>query len=215
MPATGSYNISPAQMLFTDRKQAGIQLAAALLDHKNEKGIVLGVPRGGVPVAYEVAHILGWPLEIVLSKKIGHPMNPEYAIGAVSMNDRFVRFEEGVSQDYVDAETKRIRIRLREMLDKYMGGRPLTPVGGKTVIVVDDGIATGSTLLITIKLLRSQGASRIIIAAPCSSDSAWRKLRKEADEVVVLQHTDDFSGVGQFYENFSPTSDQEIINYKL
>lgn len=210
MPAIGLFSIFLLRMRFADRKQAGEKLADALKKFGHPKGIVLGVPRGGVPVAYEVAEALGWPLEIILSKKIGHPMNPEYAIGAASLDDRIVRFEEGVTQQYVEAETERVRNRLREMLQLYMGGRTLSPVKGQTVIVVDDGIATGNTLLITVKMLKSQGASKIIVAAPCSSEGAWHKLHNEADDVVVLIHTDEFSGVGQFYDDFLPTEDEEV-----
>lgn len=197
-------------MQFTDRYQAGRRLAQMLAKYRHETGIVLGIPRGGIPVAYEIAKALHWPMEIILSKKIGHPANHEYAIGAAGLEDRIVHPEAGITPEYIESETRRVRIRLREMLQLYMGKRTLSPLKDRVVIVTDDGIATGNTLLMTLQLLRKEHPKKIIIAAPVASEQAYRNLTPLADEMAVLHHTNDFSGVGQFYENFEPTSDEEV-----
>jgi predicted phosphoribosyltransferase len=199
--------------MFQDRIQAGTLLAAKLKKYKNKEGIVLAVPRGGVPVAYAVAKELGLPVEIVLTKKIGHPLNKEYAIGAASLTDHFVIPHEHVSEVYIQSELKRIRERLKEMYRQFMGDREPAQISGKTVIVIDDGIATGNTLLGTIHVLRKSKAGKIVIAAPVASKSAVQKLSEEADEVVVLLQPDEFYGVGAFYENFTQVTDEEVLFY--
>jgi putative phosphoribosyl transferase len=199
--------------MFTDRLQAGALLAEKLKKYKGQPGVILAVPRGGVPVAYAVAKELGLPLELVLTKKIGHPMNKEYAIGAASLTDAFVIPHRGVSQIYIDREIKAIRDRLKEMYRKFMGDKEPASLAGKTVIVIDDGVATGNTLLGTINILRKNKPSKIVIAVPVASDSAAQKLSEAADELVVLLIPEEFYGVGAFYENFEQVSDEEVIHY--
>jgi predicted phosphoribosyltransferase len=140
--------------MFRDRIEAGELLAAKLKKYKNTSGVVLAVPRGGVPVAYAVAKELGFPIEVVLTKKIGHPMNKEYAIGAASLTDYFVMPHENVSEKYIQEELKLIHANLKRMYAHFMGDKEPVNIQGKTVIVVDDGIATGNTLLGTIHVLR-------------------------------------------------------------
>src|SRR6188474_514256 len=130
--------------MFRDRIEAGILLAKKLKKYKNDKGIVLAVPRGGVPVAYAVARELNFPIELVLTKKIGHPGNKEYAIGAASLSDYFIVPHEEVSEEYIQKELLDIRRRLKEMHRKFMGDREPESLEGKTIIVIDDGIATGN-----------------------------------------------------------------------
>ncbi|MBS1914724.1 MAG: phosphoribosyltransferase [Bacteroidetes bacterium] len=201
--------------MFNDRMEAGKLLAMELkkIIGKNEQDIILAVPRGGVPVAYAVANVLNLPVEIVLTKKIGHPMNKEYAIGAVSLEDCFIIPHEDVSEEYVEEETRKIRSRLREMYQRFMGGKHPQNIQGKTVIVIDDGIATGNTLLATVRLLRKQNPQKIIVASPVASWSAVQKLKQEADEVVVLLVPQEFYGVGSFYRNFEQVDDEEVIYY--
>lgn len=199
--------------MFHDRIDAGIQLAAKLKKYKNEPGIVLAVPRGGVPVAYAVARELNFPIEVVLTKKIGHPMNKEYAIGAASLTDYFVIPHDDVSDSYIEEELKRVRIRLKEMYKRFMGDREPENLEGKTVIVVDDGIATGNTLLGTVNVLQKSKPGKIIVAAPVASSSAVQKLAKEVDEVVVVLIPKVFYGVGAFYEDFEQVSDEEVMDY--
>ena len=198
--------------MFHNREQAGLMLADRLTMFKNEAAIILAVPKGGVPVACSVAKELGLPFEIVLTKKIGHPMNKEYAIGAASLTDYFVIPHQNVSEKYITHEVKEIQQRLTEMYRKYMGNTMPEKLKGKTVIVIDDGVATGNTLLATIHVLRISNPARIVIAVPVASASAVHKLLKEADEVIALLIPDEFHGVGSFYENFEQVEDNEVLN---
>lgn len=199
--------------MFSNRIAAGYKLVPRLEQYRQQEGIVLAVPRGGVPVAYVVAKELCLPLSLVLTKKIGHPKNEEYAIGAASLTDSFVIPHADVSPDYITAAITRIRARLKEMYRIYLGDRQPVPISGKTVIVIDDGIATGNTLLATVKMLRKEQPARIVVAAPVASKEAFLKLSKEADEVIVLHIPEIFRGVGAFYEDFNQVTDQQVIHY--
>lgn len=199
--------------MFHDRTEAGRLLAAKLKKYKNDPGIVLAIPRGGVPLAYIVAVELGFPIEVILTKKIGHPMQKEYAIGAASLSDYFVTPHRGVSDEYIQWELVAIRARLKDMYKKFMGDKAPENIEGKTVIVIDDGIATGNTVLGTIKLIRKGRPGKIIVGAPVASKEAVQKLAKEVDEVVTVLIPQEFYGVGAFYENFSEVSDDEVIFY--
>jgi putative phosphoribosyl transferase len=199
--------------MFRDRIEAGILLAEKLRKYKNDKGIVLAVPRGGVPVAYAVARELNLPIELVLTKKIGHPANKEYAIGAASLSDFFIIPHEGVNEDYIQRELVGIRRRLKEMHKKFMGDKEPESLQGKTIIVIDDGIATGNTLLGTINVLRKSKPARIVIAVPVASESAMEKLSTEVDEVVAVLIPEIFYGVGAFYEDFEQVTDEEVMYY--
>lgn len=199
--------------MFRDRIEAGILLAEKLKKYKNDKGIVLAVPRGGIPVAYAVARELNFPIELVLTKKIGHPANKEYAIGAASLNDHFIVRHENVSEEYIQKELIVIRRRLKEMYRKFMGDREPESLEGKTIIVIDDGIATGNTLLGTVHVLRKSKPGKIVIAAPVASENAIEKLSGEVDEVVALLIPEIFYGVGAFYEDFRQVTDEEVMFY--
>jgi putative phosphoribosyl transferase len=199
--------------MFQDRIDAGIQLAAKLKKYKRDVGIVLAVPRGGVPVAYAVARELGFPIELILTKKIGHPMNKEYAIGAASLSDYFIVAHEDVSELYVEQELQRVRNKLRGLYSKFMGMKEPENLEGKTVIVIDDGVATGNTLLGTISLLRKSNPGKIVIGVPVASESAVQKLSKEVDEFVAVMVPEEFYGVGAFYEDFAQVSDEEVMYY--
>jgi len=199
--------------MFKDRIEAGLMLAAKLRKFKNDPGVVLAVPRGGVPVAYAVARELGFPIEIVLTKKVGHPMNKEFAIGAASLTDYFIEPGEDVSEEYIRQELKNIRIRLKEMYKKFMGDKEPEKLEGKTVIVIDDGIATGHTMMGTVHVLRKSKPGKIIIGVPVASRSAVRELSKEVDEVVAVMIPDIFYGVGAFYEDFEQVTDEEVMFY--
>jgi putative phosphoribosyl transferase len=196
--------------LFTDRKAAGCALATALKHLRGSSGIVLAIPRGGVPVAAEVAHILSLPLDILLSKKIGHPANPEYAIGAVTAEDRILSPGQEIDPDWIEAETVRIRKEILEKRRRLKGDRPDIPLHNRIVIIIDDGIATGQTLLATLPMIRRQHPARIIIAVPVAPAAAVRSLRPEVDEIVVLHTPMNFSGVGAFYEDFTQVEDAEV-----
>ena len=195
---------------FYDRNEAGLALAQKLMHYKGSEAIVIGVPRGGVPVAFVVAMELRLPLEIILVKKLGHPNNKDYASGAVSLTDRLIVNDENVSESYIESETRTLRERLMEMERKFCKDRKPVALANKTVILVDDGIATGSTLLATIRLLRKGQAHRIILAVPVAAKTALDKLASEVDECICLLIPDYFTGVGAFYEDFSQTSDEEV-----
>jgi predicted phosphoribosyltransferase len=199
--------------MFRDRIEAGLLLAAKLKKYQGDPGVILAVPRGGVPVAYAVAKELGFPLEVILTKKIGHPLNKEYAIGAVSLTDEFIIPHPEASQEYIDDEIERIRKKLKEMYQKFMGNKEPENLGGKTVIVIDDGIATGNTLLGTINMLKKNKPRKIVIAVPVASVKAIQKLGKEVDEIISVIVPKHFFGVGAFYEDFEQVSDEEVIYY--
>jgi putative phosphoribosyl transferase len=199
--------------MFQDRIEAGRMLAAKLKKYQQEPGIILAVPRGGVPVAYMVASELGFPLDVILTKKIGHPMQKEYAIGAASLTDYFVVPHSDVTMEYIQKEVKAIRVRLQEMYRKFMGGKEPEQLEGKTVIIIDDGMATGNTLLGTIKILRQSSPGKIIVAVPVASEDAVNRLAREVDEVVTISIPPTFYGVGAFYENFNQVSDEEVVFY--
>lgn len=199
--------------MFRNRTEAGLLLASRLKKYQDDPGVILAVPRGGVPVAYVVAKELGFPLEVILTKKIGHPMNPEYAIGAASLTDYFVVPHDDVSQDYIDNEVVKIRKKLKEMYIKFMGDKTPEDLKGKTVIVIDDGVATGNTLLSTIDVIRKSDPAKIVIAVPVAPESTVSKLSKEVDDVVVVMAPENFYGVGSFYEDFEQVSDEDVIYY--
>ena len=199
--------------MFRDRREAGLLLAAKLKKYKNDPGVVLAVPRGGVPVAYFVARELDFPIEIILTKKIGHPFNKEYAIGAASLADYFVAPHENVTDEYVQQELLMIRRTLRNMYKKFMGDKEPENLEGKTVILIDDGIATGNTLMATINVLRKSHPGKIIIGVPIASKGAIQKLSKEVDEIVAVIIPEEFYGVGAFYEDFGQVSDEEVMFY--
>ena len=200
-------------MIFQNRIEAGLLLADKLKNYQTGTGLVLAIPRGGVPVAYAVAKELGLPIELILTKKIGHPTNKEYAIGAASLTDYFTIPHENVTEEYIQAEIVRIRTRLKEMYKIFMGDQQPADLQGKTVIIIDDGIATGNTLLGTIQLLRKSKPGKMIIAVPVASRSAVNKLAKEVDEIIVVYVPDQFYGVGAFYEDFEQVTDEEVIYY--
>lgn len=199
--------------MFHDRSEAGRLLAEKLRKYQNIPGVLLAVPRGGVPVAYEVAKELNMPLEIVLVKKLGHPLNKEYAIGAVGLKDMFVIPHENVTEFYIQNQVQKIRGRLQEMRKKFMGDKEPDDIQGKTVIIIDDGVATGNTLLATIQILRKQKPAKLVVAAPVVSRSAAYKLNKEVDELIAVLIPESFYGVGVFYQDFTQVSDEEVLEY--
>lgn len=200
--------------MFYDRLEAGHLLAKKLDKYKNSKSILLAVPRGGVPVTYAIAQDLNLPVDLILTKKIGHPFNKEYAIGAASMNDYIISAKgEEVDNKYIQEEVVRVQNRLREMNRLFHAPSKPTSLKGKTVIIVDDGIATGSTLLHSIQLIKKEKPSKIIIAVPVASNSSQDKLRGEVDELIVLESHEFFRGVGAYYELFDQVSDEEVIKF--
>lgn len=199
-------------MVFADRRDAGRRLAAALERYRGAQDVlVLGVPRGGVVVAAEVARELGLPLDIVVTRKIGAPGNPEYAVAAVDEDGVVLAGSvDGLPEGYLERAARAEKAEIARRLRDYRGGREALTLGGMAAIVVDDGIATGLTLRAAIAYLRRRGAARVVIAAPVAAPDSAARLRGEADDVVTLVEPASFSAVGQFYERFDQTSDAEV-----
>lgn len=197
--------------ILKDRIEAGLLLSDKLKKYQNTNTIVLAIPRGGVPVGSVIAKRLNLPLDIVLSKKIPHPYNKEFAIGAVSMDSKIVDENSGVPDNYIEKEIVRLREVLQEKYELYMGNREPLEVKGKNLIVVDDGIATGNTLLASITMLRKKNPAKIIVAVPVVPDDVVDIFEQNTDEFIYLMAPKYFRGVGAFYEEFEQVEDDEVI----
>ena len=183
-----------------------------MTEYKGSDAVVLAIPRGGLPLGAILSESLDLPLDIVLSKKIGHPTNKEYAIGAVSRHGRVLSENaREVSPQYIDRETRRIRKLLEERDALFHQKKKALSLKGKTVILVDDGIATGNTVLATVQLLRQEGCSEIVLAIPVAPASAIRKLSNsnEVNRIICPHQPRVFFAIGQFYERFGQVSDEE------
>ncbi|MFC9497527.1 phosphoribosyltransferase family protein [Streptomyces sp. NPDC056982] len=202
-------------MRFTDRTDAGRRLAAAVQHLRDEEPVVLGLPRGGVPVAFEVARALGAPLDVIVVRKLGVPYQPELAFGAIGeggvrvLNDDVVR-HCGIEPDHIAAVERAERQELERRARRYRGGRPASAGEAHTVIVVDDGIATGATAAAACQVVRAQGAARVVLAVPVAPPDAVRRLSAVADDVVCLSVQPLFGSVGEWYSDFSQTTDEEV-----
>ena len=191
-------------------------LASALTFLKGTKNlIVLAIPRGGVPVAKEVATALGAPLDLVVTRKIGAPFEPELAVGAVTQDGELVVDGEmikalGISTDYLKRESERQVKEIASRLEKYRGDRPYPALDGKTVVIVDDGIATGSTIRAAIQSVRGRNAAKIIVAAPVGPPERVAELSKTVDRVICLSTPGYFEAIGEFYEEFEQVDDDTV-----
>lgn len=197
--------------LLKDRLEAGFLLSKKLEKYRGTNTIILAIPRGGVPIGYEIAKSLHLPLDIILSKKIGHPYNKEFAIGAVSLESLILDEHPDIPKEYIEKEVVKIRKLLLEKYELYMGAKEPLEVKGKNVILVDDGIATGNTLLASIGMLRKRKAEKIIVAVPVLPHSAVDEFEQKADELIYLIAPKHFRGVGGFYEHFDQVEDEEVI----
>lgn len=201
--------------MFNNRDEAGGLLAERLLDYQNQEDVVVvAVPRGGVPVGAVIAAKLKKPLEIVLSKKIGHPLNKEYAIGAVTLENKILSpAADDISENYIEEETERIRVLLKTRYQRYFGEKEPLKLSGKIIILVDDGVATGNTMLSCIELIQQQHPSKIIVALPVAPDAALIKIGNSpyVNKILCLLTPSNFMAVGQFYTNFTQVSDEEVI----
>jgi predicted phosphoribosyltransferase len=199
--------------MFQDRTDAGIQLADKLTFYKDQDVVVLAIPRGGLPLGAIVAKALNAPLDVALIKKIGHPNNKEYAIGAVSLESVITGDTVNIPKRYIEEETSRIRDLLTQRYKQYYKEGKPHDLKDKLAIIVDDGIATGNTLLATIELIHKQKPKAIVIAIPVAPPSSLNKLEDSPhiNEVICLETPYNFMAVGQFYEEFDAVSDQEAI----
>lgn len=200
---------------FADRTDAGRHLAARLERYRAADVLVLGLPRGGVPVAAEVARALDAPLDVLVVRKLGVPSQPELAFGAIGedgvrvLNDAVLR-RTGIGEAEMDAVEARERAELQRRVTRYRGGRPSALLRGRTVLIVDDGFATGATARAGAEVARARGAQTVVLAAPIGAADTVRSLWEVADDVVCLGAPLDFAAVGQGYDDFSQTSDEQV-----
>jgi putative phosphoribosyl transferase len=205
-------------MVFLDRAEAGRVLAKRLKAYENHRNVlVLGIPRGGVPVAFEVAAELHAPFDVFIVRKLGVPGREELAFGAIASGGiRFLDTEiveaVGISESEIELITARERQELERRERAYRGGRAPLAVEGQTVILVDDGIATGSSMQVAITALRQMKPFRLVVAAPVAPVSTCRRLRREVDDLICVHMPTSFYAIGEFYENFSQVSDQRVTD---
>jgi putative phosphoribosyl transferase len=201
--------------MFSDRADAGRRLASKLASLHGSDVVVLGLPRGGVPVAFEVAMELGAPLDVIVVRKLGLPYQPELAMGAIGeggvriINDEVVR-SAWVTPDVIESVERRERRELSRQAERFRAGRPRIDLAGRIVVVVDDGIATGSTARAACQVARGQGAARVLLAVPVAPAGSARDLRDSCDDVICVQCPASFGSVGQWYRDFAPVSDATV-----
>lgn len=204
-------------MNFLDRQDAGRKLAAALKEYISASdAVVIALPRGGVVVGYEIASSLSLPLDIVCPRKIAAPFNPEFAIGAITETGEGVLSENlilelNISKDYIDREIEKEKKEAKRRLDRYREGKPQRNLEGKKVILVDDGLATGSTMLAAVKTLKAERVKKIILAIPVAPADTLLKFEKQVDQIICLSIPSSFYAIGQFYDFFDQISDEEVI----
>ncbi len=201
-------------MIFKDRREAGLKLATALKKYeKDSETVVLGLPRGGVEVAFYVSQELNLPLDVIVSRKIGAPFNPEFAIGAVSEDGEAVINEEMEDLQYIEKERKKEEEEARRRARVYRKKKELPDLVGKTVILVDDGIATGATMEAVIKSVKKRNVGKIVIAVPVAAPDSLKAVEDKADEAVCLLSPAFFTAVGAFYENFEQLDDKKVLRF--
>ncbi len=203
--------------MFIDRKDAGVQLAERLKGHANEKGaLVLALPRGGVVTGAEVARRLKIPLDVLIVRKIGHPFQTELAVGAVSetgtveLNQSIIS-ASGVSKAYIDEEVSTQKKEIMRRVELYRGGREIAPLEGRTIILVDDGIATGATLKAAIATLKRGKIGRLVVAIPVAPPETAGEIGRMADEFICLETPSSFMAVGAHYQDFVQVTDEEVV----
>ncbi len=201
-------------MIFRDRKEAGAYLAAALQGYKTEHPVVLAIPRGGVEVGFEVAKALDADFDLLIARKLPFPDNPESGFGAIAEDGSLYIIKEAawyLSQSIVEQIIAKQQEEIARRIATLRGGRDLIPIEGRTVILVDDGIAMGSTMHAAIAYCRHHRAGKIVVAAPVTSARVKEQLRKEVDDVVILETPPDFRAVAQVYANWYDVSDEEVL----
>jgi putative phosphoribosyl transferase len=203
-------------MMFIDRKDAALQLARALEKYKDTDAVVLGIPRGGAETGFYVARHLNTAFSLLIARKLGHPNNPEYAVGAIAEDgsiylNRFAVIE--LSQHTIDEAVAQQKEEIRRRIQTLRKGRPLPTLQGKTVILVDDGIATGATLFAAIKMCKKQEAGKIVVAAPVAGEEKEKELLAMVDEVVILETPAFYHAVSQAYESFSNLTDEQALAF--
>lgn len=201
--------------MFEDRKDAGQQLGKSLLPFNEEGLVILAIPKGGVEIAYYVAQALETDFHIVAARKLRHPSQPELAFGAVA-EDKSLYLNPSIQaqlpKQTIENAVKKVEKEIKRQVEKYRKGQSLPELKNKTVVIIDDGIATGSTLLVTIEMCRKKEAGRLIVAAPVASPHIFQKLQNKADEVVILETPRDFFAVSQAYRKFRNLEDKDVLH---
>lgn len=203
--------------MFVDRKDAGEKLSIALEKFKDENPIILAIPRGGIVTAYETIKKFGFEWDLIIPRKIGAPSNKEVAIGAISLDGTFIFNEEfidilNISQDYINKEVFEQTEEIKRRLIKYTGNEDFPDIENKTVIIIDDGIATGFTIQAAIKSIKKHNAKKVILAVPVAPQDVITQLGKIVDEIICLVIPNEFYAVGLHYKSFEQTSDEEVFN---
>jgi len=205
-------------MLFADRRDAGRRLAARLAEEKLTDPVVIALPRGGVPVAAEIARALNAPIDLVIVRKLGLPGHEELAAGAIAEGEPPIRVisndvlrAAGMTEEALAPVIRRETAELERRRETYLGGRPRVPVTGRTVILVDDGIATGATMKAALRATRRQAPGRLVVAVPVAAPDAIAEIGHEADQVLCLSTPQSFMAVGVHYADFGQTQDAEVI----
>lgn len=206
-------------IFFRDREDAGQRLAKELARFKDQQPAVLALPRGGVPVGFEVARALNAALDVILVRKLGSPITPELAIGAIAESDggepvidEQIVAELDVEKTYIDAEIAHQKHEIARRQQLYAAARPALDIRDMTAIVVDDGIATGATMKAAVRAARRRQPRKLVLAVPIAPEDTIERLRQEVDEVVCLSMPEDFGAVGLFYSDFSPIEDDVVIS---
>jgi putative phosphoribosyl transferase len=203
--------------MFKDRNEAGAQLSLMLKEYKDKEGVlVLALPRGGVVTGYEIACYLNVPLDVVIVRKIGFPGQPELGIGAVSETgtvvlNQFIISTYGVPSDYIAREVSRQKEEISRRVKLYRRGKELLALDGKTIILVDDGVATGATMKAAINTLKEEKLTKLIVALPVAPPDIADELEKMVDEFVCIETPIDFTAVGAYYHDFTQVSDEEVV----
>ncbi|WP_163552312.1 phosphoribosyltransferase [Candidatus Frankia alpina] len=204
-------------MIFDTRADAGRQLGARMAHLRGQDVVVVGLPRGGVPVGFEVARALAAPLDVILVRKIGVPFQPELAMGAIAeggvrvVNEETLLLADVSPEEFAEVEARETA-ELERRARRFRDGRPRIPLAGRTVVIVDDGIATGSTALAACQVVRAQGADRVVLAMPVAARDRIDWLRRQADEVICVQSPASFLSIGEFYADFDQTPDEEVTD---
>ncbi|MBL0066728.1 MAG: phosphoribosyltransferase [Bacteroidetes bacterium] len=198
-------------MVYSSRTDAAKKLIPFLSKYRDSDGVVVALPRGGVPIGAIIAKALNLPLELLLVKKIGHPDNSELAIGAVSLDEAILEQHFDIEKNYFKTECERIRSNLKEKYLLYSAKSGISDFTGKLIILTDDGIATGYTIRLALQMLRKKNPLKVIVAVPVAPPETIQSLESTADEVICPLQPSGFISIGQFYEKFSQVSDDEVV----
>jgi predicted phosphoribosyltransferase len=202
-----------SDILFQNREDAATQLVAKLKKYKNQNALVLGIPRGGVEIGYYIAEQLNAALSIVISKKLPHPLHPEFAIGAICEEGTlYLNNEFRVSEDWLSRTVQELKQEIHRRVQLYRGGQPVPEMKGRVVILADDGIATGATLASAMVLCRNHEAAKIIVAVPVAGEEFVEEIYN-ADELIILHQPHSFHGVGNVYDDFSQLNDEDVLSF--